>query len=538
MRPVNDLENRLAELRQSWPVGSMVDDVMARVGADPPARNHRRRLLLGLSTSALAAACLLAALLLLNSPRPLLATVREQIEQAQSVHVTTVSWDDDGASHTIHLWFRRGEGLRVETPDQVIVEDGKTQWSWPRTAGEPEPVVLRQRSAGFFSTGLLAHLALPDVQVDWERFRSPEIDQEIDGRPCRGYTIGLHDLDNLPRSARAVDGRQHRALILAEADGRIDRITLESQRPDAPWKRDREIRIEYDVPIEPNQVAARFPDGARIVDADRAFASLYPLDRALHRVELGGLLLAVHDLQPLQDRDGFLVVSSVRGTPEFLRQYPPKRRPLNPEISFLDVATQPMTNRMWDAKYDIIGLGEANREGVEYRWWAIVPRRFFTVTKGQRQYLPENDQPDPTGGPARLDETPGHARVPLAATYLDDRHKDERGVQRQVATWVTVPLPADRPPTTWEHAAARTRRDLLVMGTGGVGHLYGVAPDARPDGVTGRPLTVFLPNAISDAEFAAAVRRGLEDVRDWDEVRSPEPAAEPDLNPAAPAGPS
>ncbi|MFO0957254.1 MAG: hypothetical protein U0800_07270 [Isosphaeraceae bacterium] len=525
MRSTDDLEGRMAELRGAWPVGSMVDRVMARVRAEPARRGSRRGLFVGLSMSGLAAACLLAAFLIVNQPRTLLASVRESIERATSAHVTALSWDDRDVPHKFEIWYRRGEGLRVEAPDRVIVEDGRTQWSWSTApaAGADGPVVLRQKGEGFFSSGLLSKLALPDIRGDWERFRTPEIDRDIDGRPCRDYTISLHDLENLPKGARAADGQEHRAQILAGADGRIERITLERRPGTGPWNRDREIRIEYDVPVEPEKVAARFPDGARVIDADQAFAGLYPIEKALHRVELGGLLLAVHDLQPLQDREGFYVVSSVRGTPEFLRQFPPKRRALNPEIRFLDVATQPMMNRNWGAKYDVVGLGEASREGVEYRWWAIVPRRFFERKDGRKEYLPESPDSAMPGEPGRLDDTPGMARIPLAATYLDDKHRNERGVPREVSTWASVPLPADRPPATWEAVAARARQDLIVMGTGGVGHLFGVAAGARPEGNSGRPLSTYLPDAIGDADFAAAVRRGLEDMREWDEVGIPDP---------------
>ncbi len=501
-------------------MGSMVGDVMARIGPDVPRRTRRRRLLVGASLSGMAAVAVLAWVVLMNMPRDLLAAVQQGLERANSAHVTTTFWDDRDAPHQSHIWYRRGEGLRVEAPGQVIFEDGKTQWSWSTEPGTRDPIVLRQRSQGFFTTGLMSKLALPDVRDDWGRFRDPDLDRRVDGRACLGYTFALADLERIPPGARPADGQEHRARILAEPDGRIALVTLERRPADGDWRREREIRIEYDAHVAPEQVAATLPTGARVVDCDQAFDSLYPLDRAVHRVELGGLILAVHDLQPLQDREGFYVVSSVRGAPEFLKQYPPRRRPLNPEITYLDVATQPMTNRNWGGKYDVVGLGEANREGVEYRWWAIVPRRFFEVKDGRRVYLPENDASARPGEPGRLDDLPGRARVPLAATYMDDHHRDARGVSEEVSKWVEIPLPPNRPPTTWEEVAARARRDLQVMGAGHVGWLLGVAGGNTPGGPSGRPLSRFAPDAISDADFAASVRRGLDDVREWDEVHA------------------
>ena len=330
MKSPDDLEDRMTQLREAWPVDSMVEDVMARIRATAPRPGRRRRLLLGLSLSGIAAAVVLALLVIMNQPRTLLAAVQEGLERAQTAHVTTTSWGNHDAIYKDEIWYRRGEGLRYEAPEQVIVEDGRTQWSWSTGPGVTEPVVLRQSSPGFFTTGLLSKLALPDFRGDWARFRTPEMDRVVDGRACRGYTLSLADLEQMQPGTRVVDGQERRAFILAETDGRIAVVTVERRPPGGAWQREREVHIEYDVPIPAREGGRPVPAGARVVDCDRAFSSLFPLEKALHRVELGGLILAVHDLQPLKDREGFYVVSSVRGTPEFLKQYPPRRRPLNP----------------------------------------------------------------------------------------------------------------------------------------------------------------------------------------------------------------
>ena len=257
--------------------------------------------------------------------------------------------------------------------------------------------------------------------------------------------------------------------------------------------------------------------------AIRHSTSLYPLDRALRQVELGGLILAVHDLQPLVGREGFYVVSSVRGTAEFLKTYPPRPRPVNPEVVVFDVAFQPGSNMMQGGKYDRIVMGSASRDGVEFSWWLVVPRRFFKVKDGKRVYLPENDQSAMPGEPGRLDDLPGTARVPLSATYWDEKHRDANGAQQDVSTWAEVPLAPDRPPGTLEEVAARARDDLLMMGVGGAGGLLGVAADAKAAPNTLRPLSHFSQETVSDADFAAAVRRGLDDCGQFDEVRDVRP---------------
>ncbi len=162
-----------------------------------------------------------------------------------------------------------------------------------------------------------------------------------------------------------------------------------------------------------------------------------------------------------------------------------------------------------------------------------MPRRFFRIEDGKRVYLPENDQSSMPGEPGRLDDLPGKARVPLWATYWDEKHRDARGVQQNVSTWAEVPLPPDRPPTTLEDVAGRARRDLLMMGVGGAGGLLGVTAGTQGSSKTLRPLSHFAPETVSDADFAAAVRRGLDDLRALDEVRDLRPK---DLPPPAGGG--
>jgi hypothetical protein len=137
--------------------------------------------------------------------------------------------------------------------------------------------------------------------------------------------------------------------------------------------------------------------------------------------------------------------------------------------------------------------------------------------------LPESDHSFVPGEPGRLDIVPGKAQVPLSATYSDEKHRDAKGVQQRVSTWAEVPLPADRPPTTLDDVAGRARRDLLLMGVGGAGSLLGVAANTPSAAQTLRPLTRFSPETVTDADFAAAVRRGLDDLRQFGEVHDLRP---------------
>jgi hypothetical protein len=58
-----------------------------------------------------------------------------------------------------------------------------------------------------------------------------------------------------------------------------------------------------------------------------------------------------------------------------------------------------------------------------------------------------------------------------------------------------------------------------LWSAGAAGGLLGIAGDAKSEPGNLRPMSHFAPDAISDADFAAAVRRGLDDFRQFDEVR-------------------
>jgi hypothetical protein len=520
------VEDRLAQLRSQWPVGSLAATIITRISSEPvPMKAHRARShrlvspLAALAASGLLAALGLAWVIIASHPSTLLAAVQDNLARAKSAHLLIAFWDDKGQVHRSEAWYRRGEGIRLESPEEVLVEDGQFQWSWRPNTPADEQVVLRQPHQGFFSKHLTPLLALPDIPAFLSRDRAPEFDRDVNGKACRGYLLTQTGPDpSLPPGARPVDPRPFRVLVLADADERVHNVIMQHREGNGDWRPSREVRIEYDVSVPPERIAPHPPAGARIIDRDEAFSSRYPLDQALLRFEVGGLLFAVHDLRPLKDREGIYVVSSVRGTPEFLRKYPPRRRMINPEISVLDVAFQPMGNGMMGGKYDRISLGNVAREGVEYAWWLVIPRKFFRLKDGKRVYEPQSDTSWVPGEPGRLDNVPGRLHVPLSATFWDEHHRDAKGVQQTVSQWVEVPLPPDRLPATIDDVAARTRHDLLLMGYGGSHSLLGIAAGTKADGSSLRPMNHFEPNQITDVEYAAAVRCGIDDLRSLDKV--------------------
>jgi hypothetical protein len=203
---------------------------------------------------------------------------------------------------------------------------------------------------------------------------------------------------------------------------------------------------------------------------------------------------------------------------------------INWEVSELDVAMQPSSSGNLGSKYDRVVLATASHEGVEFMWWLIIPRRYFVMKDGQRVMMPETDTSWMPGEPGRLDDLPGKARVSLSAYHWNDQLHTPQGTMGGVEQWVEVPIPADQGPNTIDNVAALARRDLQIMQYGGSSSLFGVAADTKDNPQSGKPLSGFEPDRITEAEYAAAVRRGVDDLRRFDEVHLPDPSN--DLPPA------
>jgi hypothetical protein len=511
----DDVDDRLSRLREEWPVASITENVMARVrtleDSEISPRRPRRR---ALAAAALAAVCVglgMAWIYVASTPSTLMAAVQDSLARASSAHLILTQTDEQGKTHRADAWYRRDHGFRIESPEGVLVDDGKYEWSWAATSDkDKESIVIRQPSDKVnFARSISQWLAFPDVQIG-SRTRQPEADRTIGGVPCQALIVTppAHDPD-LPRGSPPAPVRM---LVLADAGQRVHEITVQVKKKDT-WHPGMGIRVEYDVDVPLDRVALRLPDGARVIDPETAFTDRYPLDKALARMELGGLLFGVHDVRPLKDGEGFYVVSSVRGTPEYLKRYPPARRRVNMSIPvMLEVAFQPRWKQLGDG-YDRITLAEVSREDVQFAWWLIIPRRFFMVKGGKKEFLTAKAGDDAD----RLDQSPGKVRIPLEATYFDKAFRDKSGAMQSVFKWVEVPLPSSAVPEDLERVAGRVRREILVMVRGNLGCLFGVASQTPDEPRNPRAISGFDADRITDADFTAAIQRAIDDMRAMDE---------------------
>ena len=172
-----DLEARLARLREEWPVGSIAEDVVARIRTPVAGVIHRpvrrRQLTAALVASSLLVCAALAWLLLPGVPRTLQAAVEEGLAGARSAHLVSTGLDEKGQSVREDVWYRRGEGYRAESAEEIRVEDGKFQWVWQPRRDAEERFVIRQPIQPFFAGQIARMLALPDIPFAKSRIRAP-----------------------------------------------------------------------------------------------------------------------------------------------------------------------------------------------------------------------------------------------------------------------------------------------------------------------------------------------------------------------------
>ena len=214
----DSVADRLERLRAEWPGGSVVDSVMAKIGAQPgpapvrpswlPRLFRTHRLTAALAACGLFAALGLAWLLIASHPTTLLAAIENDLSRAESAHLSLISRDDRNQEYKADIWYRRNLGVRVESPEGTIVEDGRFQWSWKDPGPGGEILVVRQPRPGFLRKSLAPMLALPDLPSFMTRDRAPELDRDVSGRACLGYIVTQTGPDpDLPPGAKPVNAQ-------------------------------------------------------------------------------------------------------------------------------------------------------------------------------------------------------------------------------------------------------------------------------------------------------------------------------------------
>ncbi len=182
----NDIESRLAELGNRWPVPSIAESVQSRLAAIQPAAKHApsRSILKwsGMGAVAAAAVAMIAIYVsMLATPATLYAQVKESIRKSLSVHLQVISVDPSGSRTIGSLWYSRELGVRGEAGKEVFIDDGKQQWTW---IADDKPSALVSRRASRDGIAMVADtLQLPAQSAPL--VRAPEFDREISDQKCK-----------------------------------------------------------------------------------------------------------------------------------------------------------------------------------------------------------------------------------------------------------------------------------------------------------------------------------------------------------------
>ena len=201
----------------------------------------------------------------------------------------------------------------------------------------------------------------------------------------------------------------------------------------------------------------------------------------------------------------FFLVTSVRGTPRYLRDHPPKPRWQTPTMAFLDVAKWDIG--IVDREVHCVSLADAqSQDGADYLWWIAAPRKYYSLKDGVRT---EETREGPFAPSAWLEATPGRLRVPLDVQAWPWKNGKFDGLVN-VKTRIEVSLPASTRKTLAE-IATRVRQDALHLAHAEIlTFLHGrVKNDAQ----------VYLePDQITDSDYAEEVKQQLGWLQQFDEL--------------------
>lgn len=237
--------------------------------------------------------------------------------------------------------------------------------------------------------------------------------------------------------------------------------------------------------LTPDSDAVAGPPQEPAVDFYDTFQKLTAVENAVHTEQREGLIYTIHQAKRFGN-GGVMILSSVRGTDETLRQFPLTRRMLQPGRFITDGSATNWNASPQGSGYFRLTLAEANHLGVDAQWWIMVPR-------GRSPNWFENED-----GKVQLD-----IGITPQGEYAKANHADERGVIHHIS-WelpLDIPKPEQLPSlddiAASVHSDQRKLTDLIVPGKLSMG----------VKDVNGTPTSQFgSTDGISPEEFAAATR--------------------------------
>jgi len=263
-----------------------------------------------LSTPALAgcAAAVVIGLLLVNGSSNMYAQAVAAIEQAKTVHAQYFDVIDGETVKCGEMWYDANRRIREwnKAEDGTISErldDGQFQWTYNSASG----IAVKTKSRD--AVGAVASLLKPDATLDElkKMKRLPQADTDIDGVACEAHVSEQRVFNETPlRWVLWVDN-QHRGR-------RSERQRLVAGQ----WVPKRRCEVAYDRAFPDDRLKPQFGPSVEILDlADRG---PFNLEGPLLQGTVLGLVLAVHEVERLDDNGSVLLTWSIRPTQDTLKQ--------------------------------------------------------------------------------------------------------------------------------------------------------------------------------------------------------------------------
>ncbi|MEO2013030.1 MAG: hypothetical protein ABGZ53_01530 [Fuerstiella sp.] len=426
----HEIEDQLERLGQTWPGESVADRVADRLQeTTPPIRSRQLTTsLVYRAIGVLATTITVVALgFWLRMPQTLQAALRQSLQKSNSWHMTFETFDDREVTRG-EVWFHRDHGFRTELKGQVTVDNGTHSYTWSRK-GDNSPVLLRPSKDDVAMVSEMCDLS--NIPSDWTKQRQPKLDQEVAGDQCQAFLLG--------REANP-EGEVQDARMVALIDRQTrPRLMIRQRLVHGEWEKQSQITIDYERPIGAAVFEPDYPRNATVVNVQTALKGRFPLAEAAATQQKDGLLFAVHDLIPIDDGTWY-VVSSVRGTPEYLLKYPPEKRRLNLHHTAFDVAWQLGSHGSAGSATQLL-MFKMEWQGVEYLWRLV--------------YWPHNVSQSHGAAPDKL-------RVPLSAVHIHPDRRNSGNVQIDTSIDLDVPVVhADE--STLEEVIAKARIDMQLV---------------------------------------------------------------------------
>jgi hypothetical protein len=153
-----------------------------------PCNRVGRLTLTALSLTALLAIAIVGGWSFVASPKSLSAQIADGIRKSKSALITIKSTDATSSGREAQIWFARGLGIRAESKNEAMLDDGKFVWKWNPSDDEAKRVVYRCPSADGIAM-VTEMFRLENAPLDWQTHRNREFDREINGVRCEAYLL-------------------------------------------------------------------------------------------------------------------------------------------------------------------------------------------------------------------------------------------------------------------------------------------------------------------------------------------------------------